>query len=87
MDCAFWGLPKEVAAGMDTASRTLLELSYEALEDAGFDPYKACAASPPMPTHRTHPHRALSSPDHEPLQVMASEPRPAVGQRDPHHPS
>mmetsp|Transcript_16138 Transcript_16138/g.56290 ORF Transcript_16138/g.56290 Transcript_16138/m.56290 type:complete len:2677 (-) Transcript_16138:165-8195(-) len=38
-DCAFWGLPKEAATLMDTAQRTLLELSHEALEDAGLDPF------------------------------------------------
>eukprot|EP00928_Gymnodinium_smaydae_P019045 TRINITY_DN17271_c0_g2_i3.p1 TRINITY_DN17271_c0_g2~~TRINITY_DN17271_c0_g2_i3.p1 ORF type:complete len:2830 (-),score=446.37 TRINITY_DN17271_c0_g2_i3:271-8760(-) len=38
-DCAFWGLRPEAAAGMETAQRVLLEVAYEALEDAGFDPF------------------------------------------------
>jgi acyl-CoA synthetase (AMP-forming)/AMP-acid ligase II len=40
-DCAFWGIRKEQARGMDTAQRALLECAYEALEDAGFDPFHA----------------------------------------------
>ncbi|CAK0892769.1 unnamed protein product [Prorocentrum cordatum] len=39
LDCAFWGIAKEVAAGTDPAQRVLLECAYEALEDAGFDPF------------------------------------------------
>eukprot|EP00929_Paragymnodinium_shiwhaense_P111785 TRINITY_DN80072_c0_g1_i1.p1 TRINITY_DN80072_c0_g1~~TRINITY_DN80072_c0_g1_i1.p1 ORF type:complete len:3057 (-),score=764.27 TRINITY_DN80072_c0_g1_i1:103-9273(-) len=38
-DCGFWNVLKEQALGMDVAQRVMLEVAYEALEDAGFDPF------------------------------------------------
>ena len=40
IDSSFWGVPLEQASMMDTAQRMLLEVAYEALEDAGLDPLK-----------------------------------------------
>ncbi|CAE8583825.1 unnamed protein product, partial [Polarella glacialis] len=40
LDCAFWKMPKEQAAGIDPVQRVLLEAAYEALADAGLDPFK-----------------------------------------------
>eukprot|EP00931_Biecheleriopsis_adriatica_P072874 TRINITY_DN47262_c0_g1_i1.p1 TRINITY_DN47262_c0_g1~~TRINITY_DN47262_c0_g1_i1.p1 ORF type:complete len:2707 (-),score=546.64 TRINITY_DN47262_c0_g1_i1:209-8329(-) len=40
LDCGFWKISKEMAVMMDTAQRTMLEVAYEALADAGFDPFK-----------------------------------------------
>ena len=40
-DLQFWGLPKQEAVTMDCNHRILLEIAYEALEDAGYNPF-AC---------------------------------------------
>jgi len=40
-DHAFWGLSREAATFMDSTQRAMLETAYEALEDAGMDPFNA----------------------------------------------